>query len=56
MAVNIGAKKVAGRVAVAAKARSQRPRSSAVARPAVTIASRAAQAGDRSSGDSSRIR
>jgi hypothetical protein len=45
MAVNIGAKKVAGRVAVAAKARSQRPRSSAVATPAVTIASRAQQGG-----------
>jgi hypothetical protein len=40
MAVNIGAKKVAGRLAVAAKARSQRRRSPAVAIPAATIAGR----------------
>ena len=52
MAVNIGAKKVAGRAAaVASKARSQRRISSAVAMPAATIASRAAHAGDRSPGD-----
>jgi hypothetical protein len=55
MAVNIGAKKVAERLAVASKARSQRRRSSVVAMPAATIAARAAQAGDRSPGDSSRI-
>ena len=36
-------------------ARSQRGTSSAVSRPAATIASRAAQAGDRSPGDSSRL-
>ena len=53
--MNIGAKKVAGRVAVASKARSQRWRSSEVAMAAATIAYRAAHAGDRSLGDSSRI-
>ena len=55
MAVNIGAKKVAGRVAVALKARSQRRRSSGVAMAAATIAYRAAHTGERSLGDSSRI-
>ena len=55
MAVNIGAKKVGGRVAVASKAWSQRRRSSVVAMAAATIASRAAHAGDRSLGDSSRM-
>jgi hypothetical protein len=55
MAVNIGAKKVAGRAAVASKARPQRRRSSAVAMPAAAIASRAAHAGDRSRVDISRM-
>ena len=55
MAVNIGAKKVGGRHAVASKARSQRRRSSAVAMPAATIASLAAHAGDRSPGATPRM-
>ena len=55
MAVNIGAKKVGRRRAVASKAWSQRRRSSAVAMPAATIASRAAHAGDRSPGDIPRM-